>query len=557
MTVPRWLGPLGLAVLLTSINMAKPLVIDDTAYVLFARQITVHPTDPYGFDLLWYHQSQPAMTVLAPPVIPYWLALEQRVFGENPTLWKLGLFPFAWLLTASVASLVRRFAPSFSIPLTLMMVLSPVVLPGFNLMLDVPALALMLAGIVVFFRSLDRPRTLSLILAGVLLGLAMQTKYTALLGPGVVLWAGWTHGRLRDGMITSGLAVLIFFSWEAYLFSQYGASHFVFHLSGQGGDSLVESVSRHLKMTGPLLGYLGGLGQGLGLFAWAAVGVSRPVFRFLVIGSVLGLPLAVGTSTIPLVFMGQGLIIAIGVIGVGIMLLRRASSPMDRFLLGWFVLELIGVVALTPFGAARRLLSPMTVSILLCGRLAEVSIATTDQVRRRWVNIAAWFGVTLGMGYGLIDLIDAYPEKWAAEQSAAWIRTHDPDAESIWFTGHWGFRYYAEREGMKPIDPEVSVVPIGAWVVLPDPQRAHRPVGQAIEIPRATLEPITRMEWTLPISVSTNPAYYGGRYPLERRSGSRGEACAVVIYQVRKEWRPRNPTEIRFTLTSGADDVGS
>ena len=58
---------------------AKPVLVDDPVYLHFARHIAQHPLDPYGFILLWYSAPQPAMEVLCPPVLPYWLALGTRL----------------------------------------------------------------------------------------------------------------------------------------------------------------------------------------------------------------------------------------------------------------------------------------------------------------------------------------------------------------------------------------------------------------------------------------------------------------------------------------------
>ena len=103
--------PLLLAAVVTLLNAAKPAVVDDTAYLLFARHLASDPLHPYGFELFWYDQPQPAMQVLAPPVLPYWLAAGMALFGENLVLLKLWLFPIAWVLCLAVRSLMRRFAP--------------------------------------------------------------------------------------------------------------------------------------------------------------------------------------------------------------------------------------------------------------------------------------------------------------------------------------------------------------------------------------------------------------------------------------------------------------
>src|SRR5262245_60774804 len=118
-TSTRMLFLIALASLYTLLNAVKPLHIDDTAYYYYAAQVAERPLDPYGFDIHWYDTPQLANTVLAPPLLPYWWSLAIRLFGTNLFLWKLWLFPFAWLFVWSLDALFRRFAHSLEAPLTI------------------------------------------------------------------------------------------------------------------------------------------------------------------------------------------------------------------------------------------------------------------------------------------------------------------------------------------------------------------------------------------------------------------------------------------------------
>jgi hypothetical protein len=90
------------------------------------------------------------MEVLAPPVVPYWLGLGMRLFGDEPALLKLWLLPFVWLFAYSLRALLRRFARGMEGTVLPLMMLSPAVLPMVNLMLDIPAAALGLASLATF-----------------------------------------------------------------------------------------------------------------------------------------------------------------------------------------------------------------------------------------------------------------------------------------------------------------------------------------------------------------------------------------------------------------------
>jgi hypothetical protein len=193
-----WRAALIAALVLTLANAVKPLVIDDTVYVTMARHVVEHPADPYGFELYWYDAPEPAMRVgTLAPVLPYWLAGAMALFGDHPFAWKLSLFPFALALTGSIAFLLLRFARPLAIPVLYTLVLGPTVLPGMSLMLDFPALALGLLGFALFVRACEQERWRLAFGAGLVVGLAMQTKYSGVLYPALVLAYGVLYRRAR------------------------------------------------------------------------------------------------------------------------------------------------------------------------------------------------------------------------------------------------------------------------------------------------------------------------------------------------------------------------
>src|SRR5262247_1797612 len=189
------------ALALIAVDARKPLVVDDAAYVAFARQIRSDPGDPYGFEIFWGQDPQPAFEVLAPPLLPYWIAASMALLGDEPWSWKLALLPFALLLAASLWWIAARLAPGLEAPLLWMGVLSPPLLPFLNLMLDVPALALGLGGLALFLSACER-RSLGLSAgAGLVAGLAMQTKYTGATTVAAMLAYGMLAARLRLALV--------------------------------------------------------------------------------------------------------------------------------------------------------------------------------------------------------------------------------------------------------------------------------------------------------------------------------------------------------------------
>src|SRR5262249_42554130 len=141
------------------------------------------------------------------------------------------------------------------------------VLPLVGFMLDVPALGLGLAALAVFVRG-GRGSWLT---AGVLAGLAMQTKYTAFVVPAAVFWYGVTHRRLLPAILAGLVAAGVFIGWEGLMAVRYGESHFLHHAQSQTADrphGFAAVAGKWNLLAHPLVTYCGGLGLGLALVAF-------------------------------------------------------------------------------------------------------------------------------------------------------------------------------------------------------------------------------------------------------------------------------------------------
>lgn len=563
-------GPLGLALVVTLANAAKPAVIDDTAYLTYARQIAHHPLDPYGFEVFWYNAPEPAMEVLCPPVVPYWLALGVRLFGEHVGLLKLSLFPFVWLLAWSLTELLRRFARGterFALPLV---ILSPAVLPTVNLMLDIPALALGLGAVVLFIRSAKRRSWRLAVASGLVAGLAIQTKYTALLVPAVIGWYGLTHRAIRPAAVAVATAVLLFAGWESLLIAKYGRSHFLFHAGDQqarteGANRLAAFVNAKVSLAPPLAGHLGCLAGGAGLVAVGAVGVPRRVTAVaaglwlagftavcLISGRdavlIHGRAPGVGELTLPaVVWRTAGSAVLFVAAGCAAVLLVRwrnrpsvRRSPDSLFIVGWVLIELAGYFVLTPFPAARRVIGPAVLLGLLAARtLSRMRRVRSDRRPPRWVLP---FAVAAGFLVTALDTWDAYPEKTLADRAADLTSSREPGAR-VWFVGHWGFQFYCERAGMIPAVAGESRLAAGDYLVLPrypDPEGFYRPYPGRVVIapPPDVAELLAEFTWDDRLAAQTLPNFYGGTDPVVGRDHPR---LRVGVYRLRRDWLATGP----------------
>ena len=558
-----WLASPGLlASLVILANVLKPVVVDDTAYLAFGRHIATHPFDPYGFQFFWYDVPQPAMEILAPPVLPYWLGMGIRLFGEQVALLKLWMFPFVWLLAWAMRQLLYQFAPGTESRLLPILVLSAAVGPTVNLMLDIPALALGLAAVVLFLRALAHHSTMGAVLAGLVAAVAMQTKYTMLLLPPVMAWLGWTQRRRGLSLMSVIMAIGGFSLWEGLLLYGYGQSHFLVHVRSQsGGNGFVARLQEKAELAPPLVGHLGCLGVGLGLVAGAALGLrGRGLLALAIVWSVgvvgiLILPYRwtvliprlqpAGTDTTAVMIFwqtfGTAILLGIGCCAAGLIARWKAGWPTLRrnpdawFLAGWLGIELLGYFVLTPFGAARRVIGVTMVSALLAARL----LSRVERLRppRRLPIWVVGFSIATGALVTLLDLWDAFPEKVCAQRAAA-LASDSSAGATVWYVGHWGFQYYCERAGLQPLVPGESVLRPGDLLVLPrfpDAHALYRPhVAWGLDPPDAHLaDPLGEVIWDDWLSGQTIPNFYGGIDPIVGRDYPR---LRVVVYRFKRDW---------------------
>jgi hypothetical protein len=555
---------LGLTLLFTALGSVKPMHMDETANYYYAVHIAEHPLDPYGFIVFWYDEPMAANHVLTPPVMVYWWSVAVRLFGDDqPVLWKLWLWPFNLAFVFSVHALYRRFAPKkgtgplpsqvpspfsggLEMGLTWMTVLSPAFLPSMNLMPDIPALSLSLLALVLFLRAEEGGGLGLAALSGLVAGLAMQTKYTAFVTPAVLMTRAVLIGRTRLGVVAVCLSAAVFIGWEGLIAWKYGDSHFLYQLHDSG-----QSLSEKIFLALPLLSLLGGVAPFVGMLGLIALAVRRWVIELAgaaVVSTCLllacvgvtytadvtpspWLPLVVGShpEKFTLAFVVFGLLgLMVCAVTWRLVAISWPSEKEDWFLVLWLAAEVAGYFALSPFPAVRRVLGVVLVLTLLAGRQACRTGLAGDRA-------ALFYGVVvcnilLGLFYWGVDVYDARATGLAANTVAREIQDRGGGGE-VWYIGHWGFQYYAEQAGMKPVAPGQSRLRPGDWLVLPAPPIER----QEIEVAADQSVPVFIVNVDDPLPLRAMGNYYGGTVPIEHRTGPR---VAVEVRRVTAAWVP-------------------
>jgi len=514
------LGPLWLAGIVTLLNAAKPPCVDDPAYLALARHIAQQPLDPYGFEQFWYDRPQPANEVLAPPVLPYYLALGIRLGGDDPVWLKLWLFPWIAGLVFSLRSLVRRVAPRLAGPVVIAIILSPWILPAVNFMLDVPTLALVTTA-VRLYRDWPKHRELwSALLAGLVGGVAAQTKYTGLLVLAVFVLADFPRQRFRRPIVAGSVAVFLFVGWEFWIAQKYGQSHFLLALR----NNLVDWTER-LHFLIYALRLLGGLGFPIILVALSGLTARRSVLVLTALGWIATLLVMVvardgrhsvwlpaenqvGSGVQRVVWTAWGIVVvgccAQAIVRIGRRERHRFVSSWSGFLALWCLVELLGACWMSPFPAGRRIMGLATVTTMLVARSCR------RQPSARQGSLVAVLSAMAGLFFALTDRADADLEPQAIEAAIRWVRSQ-PSGSDIWFVGHWGTQEAALTNGCRPLIPGQSSIRAGDWL---------------LQAPAWVSQPQVRLDegtWELQTTVviercwpfRTLPPFYGGDQVIE------------------------------------------
>jgi len=535
------------AVVLTVLNAIKPIHMDDNVYIAYGKEFIDHPLKPYDFNF-----GSPnfisANQLLVPPVLPYYLGVGIKILGNNPILFKIWLFPFALTLSVSLCFLYRRFALGYEIQLLWFTVLSPAILPGFNCMLEIPVLALGITAIVLAFESIESSSNSLIFLTGVILGLAIQTKYTGLITLVVILSLFLIKHKIFKGFIVIVIALLVFLSWEIFINYSQGQSHFIIHLGQRKGNF----IRRCLHLILPLLTQVGGIAVAVALIGLVACRAKvRITYLFVILISVGFISLALiptnlltlkdsqsGRNWLTISTILYGLMAAFVWSIMGIVIFKLLSSnskaevqnysvhdrDIDWFLFIWLVIEIVGYFTLSPFPAVRRVIGITLVFLFLAARLlTKTNLVQQDS--QRILRPVIYFGVGLGILFYSVDFFDAH----AARQISYEIKKRDwnPTNDSTkWHLTWWGLNYYADQQGLNQLRINQTIPKKGDIILV---HKIEELVNYLKSYKELNLELLDTVNVGDGFPLRTMANYYSGRTPIEHNSGIR---ISILVYKV-------------------------
>lgn len=490
-TAPWWV--IVAAVLVVLPFLGKGPALDEEGYLWIARQLD--PLRPYDWKRVWPpYDDADAFAWAHPPIHLWWLAAWSALTDTGWLLRAVAGLPWVVLLAASVAKLAARVCHHPGLGAALWLA-SPTVVLGLQdtWMIDLPAVALATAAVATYREGLVDEEGRWFVLSGILLGLAIETKYSmAVLVP--VLAVHMVRLGPRPGLwVAAGAVVLVI---EGPLWAAYGRPHpwEVFTRRGEIeagalGGRVLGTLVRSALLALPLVllranPALLGVGGAVGL---AAVLAARPA------------EMHVATSTLLVVLAGLGgtLLARAGAAAVSSPLRRRKGDRGDPLLLGgWGLAVAVGVVALHNYASARYLLPAAAPAALLLARSGE-EVSWGKALLRVSVAVTAVVSVALALAdYRFVAAGEEVARRALAEVGRAGAPAEGvpvdaaPPAEGGGapgrFAGEWSFRGAMEAAGWVRYRPD-EALPSGTWVIVADNASPGQVAADA-------LEPVGRVE---------------------------------------------------------------
>ena len=453
----------------------KAVHIDDPVYLWTAQQIAHHPSDPFGFRVVWYDTETPLADISNnPPLVSYYAAAWGKLFGWSEPVMHLAFFFPALLVVLCVYRLARRFTryPFWPALITLFA-------PGFlvsstTLMCDVLMLAFWIAAVTLWIEAVDSGKPMLFAASALLAAACALTKFFGIALILLLPFYSLLRRRLAVSLPYLAIPVSAIALYERWTWRLYGhgpvanaVQYASLHNQGHELPAVTKAIIT-LSFAGgcmlPALLFLPSLWSRKWIAAGLAVcgGIGLAMARHWLF---FDAPLTTGHW--PLV-SAQTAILALGGLSALALACLRPSRwrDADTVLLSLWVLGSLCFSAFVNWAINARAVLPMipAVAILLVQRLERAGYFSPARIPLKLVaTVFALGALSFAAVWSDARLANS------AREAAAIISAEFRDSQHpMYFEGHWGFQYYMQRAGAKPTDVRKTVFHAGDILVIPE-----------------------------------------------------------------------------------------
>jgi len=196
----------------------KAVHIDDALFMWTAEQIQHHPGNFYGFDVNWVGRTIPmAVENCNPPATAYLFAGVAAVLGWREIYLHAAMLLVTFAAASGTFHLARQWC-AHPLSATLLAISLPAfMVSAATLMCDLPMLALWLWCLVCWQRGLQRDQTIYYLAAGLLGGLAVLTKYSAITLLPLLPIMGFLEKRKAGWWLVWLLVPILIIEWYQWM----------------------------------------------------------------------------------------------------------------------------------------------------------------------------------------------------------------------------------------------------------------------------------------------------------------------------------------------------
>jgi hypothetical protein len=449
-------------------HLGKAFTIDDTIFLFEARHALLDPLHPTAFNILWDEDVERVSQVVPSGPIQAWLLVPALRATDQERVAHGIMLAVLWVGIVASVSLAKRLGlgPGGMTLVGLLVAASPTVLAMTGTaMPDVTVMTLGTAGMERLVAWQQERRRHQVAAAVLLLGLAPLARSHGLLLLGVaailLFWerpipARWRDRLLRLWPVAAAGAVML----AIVVVTRDRGPEAGNVVSAAAGLSSASTTRLSKNLAAFFVHWVLTV-----TFAvpWVALRWREMVRSRLVLGAaVLGMALAAYVartrgsnfywSLVPVAGVGAAALVDV---------FREARSRgrlQDLALACWL---LIGLVALPYVQLPSKYLvaSAPAAAILL----ARVAGRARGLVPRVALGVTLVVGAALGLAIIRADAALSGMSKAAVEKL---IVPRVAAGEKVWFVGHWGFQWYAENAGARPVSLTTQFPSAGDTVVV-------------------------------------------------------------------------------------------
>jgi 4-amino-4-deoxy-L-arabinose transferase-like glycosyltransferase len=473
----------------------KPFHMDDPLFIWVARQIQTDPYNPYGFSVNWYGVPAPVSDITKnPPLASYYIVSMAALTGWSEPALHL-IFIIASLAVAIGAYLVSARFCTHPLLAALAGVLTPVFfVSSLSVMCDVLMLAFWVFAVYFWVKGLDTGHRGSLLAAALLITAAATTKYFGMML--IPLLAVYAILRRRTNPLIFLLIPVVVLGWYQWTTQHLYGRGLLLDAASYATEMKTDFAMAPVAKSFVAFAFTGGCIATVLCFAlqlwsrkWVIAGLLFMLGCFWVLKSVS----AIGSFSFPSDGFTHSLISAQlslwGTAGISLIVLaaldlHRRRNPDSFLLFSWIIGTFLfaGFINWTTNG---RSILPMIIpaGILITRRLELQTSPRRGKILPVTIPLALAFVLSFLVTQADVGL--AYTAKSAAAQ----IHRSYGARQTVWFQGHWGFQYYMEQMGAKPMNFQQFQPNVGDVVVVPatNTNLAHLPPNwplvQTVDIP--------------------------------------------------------------------------